>query len=405
MPLASTTTISPAPPRWRTPCTHTEARLHQLSPYIGKLKSSIAGDLIDAYTKAGDLVVDPFCGSGTIPLECVLRGRRAIASDSSTYATILTMAKLQPPSSVALALRRLDSRLEGAAVRPRPDLRRVPRWVRVFFHPETLIDAIRFADECLAARDYFLLACFLGILHHQRPGFLSFPSSHLVPYLRERNFPRRHFPELYERRDIRSRMIKKIQRALSNTKAAKPALNAANAVRAKAIQELHVPATIDAVLTSPPYMNALDYRRDNRLRMWFLDRETSDYSPESTDKRAQFKSMIDSLCKRVTSRLRVGGYCVLIIGETVRRKRMTSHPAGVANDLIGTLAPELQLEAVIQDHIPDVRRARRGHAAAKTELVLIYRKVRSAGLFLPALHAGRAARSSRSSRGRRQTPG
>jgi hypothetical protein len=27
-----------------------------------------------------------------------------------------------------------------------------------------------------------LLASMLGILHHQRPGFLSFPSSHLIPY-------------------------------------------------------------------------------------------------------------------------------------------------------------------------------------------------------------------------------
>jgi DNA modification methylase len=28
--------------------------------------------------------------------------------------------------------------------------------------------------------------------------------------------------------------------------------------------------SIDAVISSPPYMNALDYGRDNRLRLWFL---------------------------------------------------------------------------------------------------------------------------------------
>jgi hypothetical protein len=57
-----------------------------------------------------------------------------------------------------------------------------------------------------------LLASLLGILHHQRPGFLSYPSSHLVPYLRQLKFPRRKYPELYERRDVLSRLEAKILR-------------------------------------------------------------------------------------------------------------------------------------------------------------------------------------------------
>src|SRR5881394_3892202 len=66
-----------APARWKRPCAHTECSLHQLSPYIGKIKSTIAGELIDRYTSPRDLVADPFSGAGTIPFEAVLRGRRA----------------------------------------------------------------------------------------------------------------------------------------------------------------------------------------------------------------------------------------------------------------------------------------------------------------------------------------
>ena len=51
---------SPAPPHWAEPCTHQECSLHQLSPYIGKLKSSIAQDLILKYSKPGELVADMF---------------------------------------------------------------------------------------------------------------------------------------------------------------------------------------------------------------------------------------------------------------------------------------------------------------------------------------------------------
>ncbi|HAJ59742.1 MAG TPA: hypothetical protein DCP31_11110 [Cyanobacteria bacterium UBA8543] len=28
--------------------------------------------------------------------------------------------------------------------------------------------------------------------------------------------------------------------------------------------------TVDAIISSPPYFGALDYARDNRLRLWFL---------------------------------------------------------------------------------------------------------------------------------------
>jgi DNA modification methylase len=75
-----------------------------LSPYIGKIKSSIAGDLVERFSKPGDLVVDPFAGAGTIPLEASIRNRRAFGADISPYARILSKAKLSPPASLQAAL-------------------------------------------------------------------------------------------------------------------------------------------------------------------------------------------------------------------------------------------------------------------------------------------------------------
>src|SRR4051794_40786031 len=107
--------VTRAPVAWKHSCTVSESKLHQLSPYIGKLKSSIAADLIREFTRPSDVVADPFCGSGTIPLECALLGRRVVASDSSSYAMVLTRAKLRPPSSLHMAQKRLESTLEAAA--------------------------------------------------------------------------------------------------------------------------------------------------------------------------------------------------------------------------------------------------------------------------------------------------
>jgi hypothetical protein len=48
--------VTLAPARWRQPCAQTECSLHQLSPYIGKIKSSIAGELVERFSIPGDLV-------------------------------------------------------------------------------------------------------------------------------------------------------------------------------------------------------------------------------------------------------------------------------------------------------------------------------------------------------------
>lgn len=362
-----------APSEWASHCWHSENKLHQLSPYIGKLKSSIAADLLSEYTRKGDYVLDPFCGSGTIPLEAALMGRHPAAADASPYAYVLAMGKLDPPSSTEEGLTRLKKRLRGAS-RRHVDLRSIPAWVRAFFHPETLREAVAFADECAHQGDYFLLSCLLGILHHQRPGFLSYPSSHLVPYLRTNNFPRDEFPALYERRELAPRMEKKVLRALSSPESLSVIKAARGAAKRASIEELRVRRQFDAIMTSPPYMNALDYVRDNRLRMWFLDRNTTNYAPEPTDKREAFRSSVLGLAKRAVPRLRPGGTCVLVVGETITRRRQRQHPAELLLGWLEELAPSLKLQEVVEDEIPDVRRTRRKAQGTKKELFLVLNK-------------------------------
>jgi DNA methylase len=361
-----------APPEWKRPATDADSTLHQLAPYIGKLKPVIARELISRFTKPKDLILDCFSGSGTVPLEAALLGRNVLASDRSPYAVTLTRAKLEAPQSVEQAVQRVELRLRRARERSLYAPSLVPEWVKQFFHPTTLQDALRFADECIEEDDQFLLACLLGILHHQRPGFLSYPSSHLVPYLRDRKYPRAQYPEMYEERALAPRLIAKVRRALK-APMKRPAGVKAYTSRQDVVR-LAIGPEVDAIITSPPYMNALDYVRDNRLRMWFLDRQTADYSPEPTDKQEEFDTLTAAFAENALSRLRRQGRCVLIIGQTVLRKRMTSHPAERILTHLLSKDPSVRLEQVIEDDIPDVRRTRRGTAATKRELILVIRK-------------------------------
>ena len=254
-----------------------------------------------------------------------------------------------------------------------PDLGRIPGWVRNFFNPRTLGDAIRFADECIQRRQYFLMACFLGILHHQRPGFLSYPSSHLVPYLRDNSFPKEVYPELYQYRDLMPRMSAKIDRAFKISQP-RPRTDRATVLRTD-IGSLSIAASVDAIITSPPYMNALDYQRDNRLRLWFLDRSTCDYSPEPTDRKAGLALLVGELVRKARVSLRKGGRLVLVVGETVVRKRVRSHPSVVYSAALEATNQFVLIDA-IRDSIPDIRRSRREYSATKAEHILVYEKIR-----------------------------
>lgn len=363
--------FSAAPRRWKSSCANKECSLHQLSPYIGKIKSSIAADLIADYTRPGEQVVDPFAGAGTIPLEAAMAGRHAFGADISPYARILSLAKLFPPRTLAAAISAAEHALAEAAELPVPDLRRVPVWVRDFFHPATLRETLNFATVCRAPGREFLMACLLGILHHQRPGFLSYPSSHLVPYLRDKKYPREAYPDMYAYRPLRPRLIAKVVRSYKRI-ACFPTGRVA--FRQCAVQELVLPRRFDALITSPPYMNALDYGRDNRLRLWFIDPTLArEVDNEVTKRREGFRDAIRSLAKKVNAGLKRRGHCIFVVGEEFNRK-YDAHPSEVVVATMRAEAPSLRLRHVVSDNIPDVRRTRRECHGVKTEHFLVFQR-------------------------------
>ena len=362
-----------APSHWKTACTHTESTLHQLSPYIGKLKSSIAHDLIAEYTRKGDLVADIFCGSGTVPLECVGMGRRAFAADASFYAMTLTKGKLLAPHSLAVANADLERSLVAAGS-CEVDTLRIPKWVRAFYHPETLDEMMRLLTVLRKRRHHFLMACLLGIAHHQRPGFLSYPASNLVPYLRSIKFPREDHPEMYEYRSVGPRIKAKVARALRRYQPFEPALIAG--LRRSTVEYLTPPKSVQCFITSPPYMNALDYGRDNRLRNWLLAGNVDDGIDKRLGGVTAFRRTMTACVRKVSLALDKGGHCIFVVGERIKRTS-ERFPSEILSEVVDRSAPCLRLKEIISDRIPDVRRARRHLDGVKVEHILVYERATS----------------------------
>ena len=81
---------------WEYSDADTQYLTHNVHRYSGKFIPQIAGRAIDLLTKPGDLVLDPFCGSGTTLLESAIRGRNSIGYDLNPLAVLITQVKVTP---------------------------------------------------------------------------------------------------------------------------------------------------------------------------------------------------------------------------------------------------------------------------------------------------------------------
>jgi len=357
-----------------------ESSLQQLSPYVGKFKSGMAQVLIDLFSQPGDVVLDPFAGSGVVPFEAALSQRQAWANDLSPYAYVMTRGKLEAPKSEMLALQeasKLLSRVEQQA--SSVELNLIPEWVSNFFHPDTLRETLTAFQLLKQRENYFLTACILGILHHVRPGFLSYPASHLVPYLRKNKYPPEQFPEMYTYRDLRSRLVAKVRRAYRRHRL--PDHWSQHQYQIWKTNCINLPVkeeTVDAIISSPPYFGALDYARDNRLRLWFLGCENwQDLDASLTSSRKIYISQMAGCLQEMERVLKPGCYCVLVLGD-VEQGGQTKRTAEIMADLARDVTQgNLAVESIYNDLIPDERRSRRKTCTTKFERILVMRKVGS----------------------------
>ena len=75
--------------------------MHNLVRFPAKLHPPFVKWALERYTKPGDVVLDPFCGCGTVVLEATLTGRRAIGFDVDPYSAYIANAKCNPPRKAA----------------------------------------------------------------------------------------------------------------------------------------------------------------------------------------------------------------------------------------------------------------------------------------------------------------
>ena len=245
--------------------------LHYSVPYPETFPAELPAYFISKYTRRGDVVLDPFCGSGTTALEAALQGRIPCASDSNPLAVMITQAKLFPAdiTEVTLWLQLVNLSRPVA-------LEQYRQVFSPFFDIDTFREILNLRALVLDRDDKtsrFIGACALALLHGHTAGYLSaysFPQVSLSPAEQEKlNIKRSQVPEY---RAVAPRILRK---AAMLGRDGVPSILSQMATHGK----LHVrdardlsyltSASVDLVVTAPPLPCLHDYLPDMWLRLWF----------------------------------------------------------------------------------------------------------------------------------------
>jgi DNA modification methylase len=321
--------------------------MHSISSYVGRIKPAFAHFLIKELTNENEVVLDPFCGIGTIPLELDQLNRKFIGNDLSPYAVLISRSKFDR--------RGVDNEIDflnkiNLKNEPMPDLDSVPRWVKEYFHKKTLIEILQLKNILINNERDFLLGCLLGILHGHRPQHLSIRTGYIIPYIPNPK-PKKEY------RQVIPRMIQKSIRMYKD--------EVTNEVKGKILQEdsrsLSLKTnSVDSILSSPPYYHTLDYVHSNRLRLWLSD-QTDDQQEELASNLIQQRhSYLDQMTlvgKELKRVLKPNSLLIFILGDVHLSPKRSLNTAQDISELYEKIG--FQKIDIINDEIP----------ASKTTLV------------------------------------
>ena len=296
--------------------------LHEIS-YRACFKPQLVDFFVQRLTEPGDLVYDPFMGRGTTVVEAALLNRAAAGCDVNPLCRVLTKPRLAPPTleQVSERLRALDLTWSDS----------YPEDLTVFFHPETLnaMCALRsylrklHAEGAMDGVDQWIEMVAVNRLTGHSPGFFSvytLPPNQAVSIDSQRkiNARRRQTPVV---RDVVRLIIKKSKSLLRDCGDATRRRLAAHAARTRLLVQASSStpeirsASVRLVVTSPPFLDVVNYASDNWLRCWFCGIEADAVPITMTRKLDTWRSAMTDVFGELQRVLVPGGHVAFEVGE------------------------------------------------------------------------------------------
>ena len=317
--------------------------LHEVS-YRACFKPQLPRFFIERFTKPGDLVYDPFMGRGTTVVEAALLGRTPVGCDVNPLSAILAAPRLSPPTLEDVVTRLDDIDLSLAFS--------IPTELRVFYHEETLREICALREylmtkerrNSLDSIDRWIRMVAVNRLTGHSPGFFSvysLPPNQAISVEAQAkiNASRNQVPP---RREVRALIAAKTKSLLSDCDSGARATLLPSAQRANLMTRLSrstprlASGTVSLVVTSPPFLDVVNYAADNWLRCWFCGIDVASVRISMHKKVADWQAAMTDVFRELARVLKPGGHVAFEVGEVRGGKIKLEEavlPCGVAAGL------------------------------------------------------------------------
>ena len=296
--------------------------LHEVS-YRACFKPQLPRFFIERLTEPGEVVYDPFMGRGTTVIEAGLLGRVPCGCDVSPLSVVLARPRLHPPT-----LEQITQRLQQVDYTDAGDL---PEDLLVFYHPETLreICALR---RYLIGRgesgagdlvDDWIRMVAVNRLTGHSPGFFSvytLPPNQAVSVKSQRKINEKRGQEP-PRRQVAEIIVRKSRKLLADCDSRARRSLAAVSAQAQLLTQPSssipqiVSDTVSLVVTSPPFLDVVDYAGDNWLRCWFIGVDPASVTLTVPKKLEEWQRVMTEVFRELHRVVRPGGHVAFEVGE------------------------------------------------------------------------------------------
>lgn len=255
---------------------------HGVHSFSAKFPPQLAAWGINKFTRRGERVLDPMCGSGTTLVEAMLLGRNSFGVDIDPLARLISQVKSTPLDPVRLKIRcdQLFSEFKDSVLRlrearrlrtPYNSLPEIPDFPNrdYWFLPEVSEELVLLKStiqkmEAEEFRNYFYLVFSSLIITKGKTS---------VANVRDLAHSRPHFARPATPPDVLATFSQKLWRlsngiiafSLACDRQAKAEIIGDDATRLPIAS-----GTVDLVFTSPPYVNAIDYQRAHKFSLFWL---------------------------------------------------------------------------------------------------------------------------------------
>ncbi|MEJ5250919.1 MAG: DNA methyltransferase [Armatimonadota bacterium] len=296
--------------------------LHEIA-YRACFKPQLPRFFIERLTAPGDVVYDPFMGRGTTLLESALLGRIPYGCDVNPLSDILTRPRLNPPYLAQVQERLAEINLSRC--------QHYSQELEVFYHPETLT-AICALREYLLDReqqgtiddvDRWIRMVAVNRLTGHSQGFFSvytLPPNQAVSIDSQRKINER-LGQTPPRRDVREIILRKTRALLRDCgeRVCHMLQTVSPHARILTAQAHHTPqipdGSVHLVVTSPPFLDVVDYAQDNWLRCWFCGIDPQSVPITIVSSVDEWREAMREVFKELARVLVRGGWIAFEVGE------------------------------------------------------------------------------------------